>query len=267
MDLTTVTSLRPARARADLVLAPGESVMGGGSWLFSEPQLEVSGLVDLMDLGWPPITVTPDGLEIAATCTIAELRAMEAQPTWHAHPLFAQCCSALLGSFKVWNVATVGGNICLALPAGPMTSMASALDAVAVIWTPDGSEREVPVAHLVLDVRTTGLAPGEVVRSIRVPQASLEATTAFRQIALSPLGRSAALVIARRNVDGSVVLTVTASTTHPVQWRFAALPSADEVTAAIETHTHWYDDAHGAPDWRASITAELARQVVAELAV
>jgi len=33
-------------------------------------------------------------------------------PQWAAAPLIRQCCNALLGSFKVWNAATVGGNMC-----------------------------------------------------------------------------------------------------------------------------------------------------------
>ena len=38
-------------------------------------------------------------------------------------------CEAFLASFKVWNSATVGGNICMSLPAGPMITMTVALEA------------------------------------------------------------------------------------------------------------------------------------------
>ena len=51
-----------------------------------------------------------------------ELSRLPAQDGWAAYPLIWQCVNSLLGSFKVWNVATVAGNICMALPAGPMTS-------------------------------------------------------------------------------------------------------------------------------------------------
>ena len=91
---------------------------------------------------------------------MAELAAFAGPAEWTATPLFRQCCTALVGSFKVWNVATVGGNICLALPAGPMTSLCAALDGVAVVWTPDGGERRVPVAEFVVGDRRTVLAPG-----------------------------------------------------------------------------------------------------------
>ena len=47
MDLNTVARYRSALIRSDLALAPGERILGGGTWLFSEPQIGTSGLVDL----------------------------------------------------------------------------------------------------------------------------------------------------------------------------------------------------------------------------
>ena len=99
-------------------LPPGERILGGGTWLFSEPQVGTTGLVDLTTMDWPAIEYTDDGLRIGATCTIAELSKLPAHDGWNAHPLFFQCASALLASFKVWNVATVGGNICRSFAAG-----------------------------------------------------------------------------------------------------------------------------------------------------
>ena len=159
MDLNTVTSVRRASARADLAgLGPDTAVLAGGTWMYSDPQVHLRELVDVTGFGWPPLTVTDAGLEIAATCTLAELSRFGGSPEWTAVPLFRLCCTALVGSFKIWNVATVGGNICLALPAGPMTSLCAALDGVAVIWTPDGGERRVPVAEFVVGDRRTVLA-------------------------------------------------------------------------------------------------------------
>ena len=62
-------------------------------------------------------------LSIAATCTIAELDALACPPDWLAAPLINQCCRAFLASFKIWKTATVGGNLCMSLPAGPMISL------------------------------------------------------------------------------------------------------------------------------------------------
>ena len=142
MDLHAVRDYRIARGRDDLALGPGESLVAGGTWVFSEPQPATTGLVDLTGLGWPPVERLPDGgLRIAATCTIATLADHPAAP---ASGLFRQAADALLMSFKIQEVATVGGNICLALPAGAMTSLFAGLGAEAVVWTPGGGERRVP---------------------------------------------------------------------------------------------------------------------------
>jgi CO/xanthine dehydrogenase FAD-binding subunit len=246
---------------------PGDSWLAGGTWLFSEPQCGVSRLLDLRAFNWPALVAGADGLEIAATCTLAELYALEA-PQWAAAPLFRQCCDALLGSFKVWNAATVGGNICLALPAGPMTSLTAALDGVCTVWDGGGRVREVPVTSFVTGAGANVLASGELLRSVWLPAAALGCATAFRQASLAPLGRSGALVIGRRSPgDGSVVLTVTAATTAPLRLGFAAPPGREELLDAIRgAQPCWHDDAHGSPAWREAVTGELAAEVVAELA-
>ena len=167
MDLHTVTRYRPARDRADLALAAGERVLAGGTWLFSEPQPGCTGLVDLTTMGWPALSVLPGGgLQVAATCPIAELAELTPQPGWRATPLFRQCADALLASFKIHAVATVGGNICRGFAAAAMTSLCAALDGVATVWMPDGSSYEQPVATLATGNGTTSLRPGEVVRSV-----------------------------------------------------------------------------------------------------
>jgi CO/xanthine dehydrogenase FAD-binding subunit len=265
MDLHTVTSLRPARTRDDLRLAAGETVLGGGSWLFSEPQPEVTGLVDLMTMGWQPWEIGPAGLSVAATCTIAQLLEAPAPADWTASALLRQSAEAFLMSFKIWNTATVGGNLCLGLPAGAMISLATALDAEVVVWTPDGGERREPVASFVRGPRDTSLQPGEVLRSVEFPIEALRGRTAFRKIALTPLGRSSSVVIARLDRDGRFTLGVTAATPRPYVFGFDAAPTPDGIRAALESVDEWYADPHGSPDWRAAVTLDLAHEVCAEV--
>ena len=176
MDLDTITDYRPAPGA---LWQPGDAWLGGGTWLFSEPQPGLRRLLDLRGFGWAPLSERRGGLEIAATCTIAELaRWRPASPrtgpaAWAAVPLLRQCCEALLASFKVQNMATVGGNLCLALPAGAMTSLAASLDATATVWSPGGGVREIPVTSFVTGPGTTVLGPGELLRSVTLPDASL----------------------------------------------------------------------------------------------
>ena len=269
MDLAFVDAVAPAARTCLDRWRDGDAWLAGGTSLFAEPQPRLRRLLDLRAFGWPPLTAHGDGLEIAATCTVAELQACSASPRWPAAHLFRRCAEALYASWKVWNEATVGGNLCLALPAGAMTSLTAALDGVVTIWQPGGTSRQLAVADFITGAGSTALAPGELLRAITLPGRALAAATAFRQASLSPRGRSAALVIGRRQRDGTTVITVTASVTRPLVLRFAAPPPAAELTAALVAageSVRFHDDVHGDPDWRRQLTALLAEQVRAELA-
>ena len=248
----------------------GDRWLAGGTWLFSEPQPDVHRLVDLTALPWKPAHRDDDGVEVAATCTIAQLAAFAAAASFPAATLITQCCRSLLGSFKVWNMATVGGNICMALPAGPMTALFSALDAVGTVW--DGADearvRHVRISDLVVGPRATVLAPSDLLRAIHVPPAMLDARTAFRRVSLNPLGRTGALVIGTCDGDDAFALTVTGSTLRPIRLTFPAIPEAMVLHARIEEAVPagaWYDDVHGAPPWRRHVTLHLAEEIRREL--
>jgi len=269
VDLNTVETVARPRARAELPdWRPGDAWLAGGTWLFSEPQPGLRRVIDLSGLDWPPHAVGEGGLSLAASCTIARLNRLELPTNWTAAPLVGQCCRALLGSFKIWNAATVGGNVCMALPAGPMIALAAALDGTATIWTPDGGERALAVVDLVLGPRETALRAGEVLRGIELPAAALKRRAAFRRVSLSPHGRSGALLIGTLDADGRFALTVTASTRRPVRLDLPRCPDAGGLREAIAAGVGadlWYDDVHGAPDWREHVTHLLAEEIRAEL--
>jgi CO/xanthine dehydrogenase FAD-binding subunit len=249
MDLITVRTVRVARSRDDLALAPGEAFIAGGTWMYSEPQDAVAGIVDLLGMDWEPVARTVDTLVIAATCPIAVLRELPDSA------LFRQCADSLLASWKVQRIATVGGNIAMSLPAGPMTSLAVAVDATLLLWTAD-AERRVPAADFVTGVRSNVLAPGEVVRAIEIPLEALH-RTGFRRIALSPLGRTGTLVIARPGV-----ITISGGTTRPRQVHYETAADLEEGIDAIDD---WYDDAHGSADWREAMSRRFALELFDEL--
>ncbi|MDT4936931.1 MAG: hypothetical protein QOG80_602 [Pseudonocardiales bacterium] len=262
MDLDTVGEIADPRTTP---WQRGDAWLGGGSWLFSEPQPDVRRLLDLSSFGWPSLTVESGALRIAATCTLAELAAYRAPSDWLAAPLFAQCAHALLGSFKVHNVATVGGNICLALPAGPMISLAAALDGRCEVARRDRGVELLPVPDVVIGAGRTSILPGDLLRAVLLPLETLRQRTAFRQIALSPVGRSAALIVGRLDPSG-VVITVTAATTRPVQVTLAPGAAVDGLLESIDAAAGpYHDDVHGDPRWRRAMTHRLVRQVVAEL--
>ena len=272
MDLNTVEAIvRPEGRDAVDAFAPGDAWLAGGSALFSWPDPNLRRLVDLQALAWPALTETQAGLEIAATCTITQLAAYQPPARWPALAIVRGCCEALRGSFKIWNVATVGGNLCAGLPAGPMTSLAAGLGGQCLIWQPGGVERIAAVRDVVVGDSENALAPGELLRSITFPDAVLRGRAAMRQASLTPMGRSAALLIARVDpATGAFQLTITAAVTRAVHLDFpAGIPTEAELDDAIEARLapdDYFDDVHGTPRWRRHLTRLLARELRDELA-
>ena len=263
MDLPGITEVADARSAS---WRDGDAWLAGGTWLFSRPQPGLSRLLNLAEFGWPAVRADRDGLEIAATCTLAELARLRL-PQWSAGSLIGQCCAALPGSFTVGTTATVGGNLCLARPDGPMIALTCALDGICTIWGPDGAARPVDAADFVTGAGRNVLMPGELLRSVRLPAAALAARTSFRRISLTPAGPSGALVIGRRSpADGSVVITLAAATAAPVRLRFTGLPSPDELQAAlVGAGPTYHDDVQGSAAWREAAGRRLSREVLAEL--
>jgi CO/xanthine dehydrogenase FAD-binding subunit len=272
MDLHTIRRVRrPAGAEEIGSWDPGCAWLAGGTWLFSEPQLHLHTLVDLASLKWPALQASEEGLEIAATCTVAELDefAEKAPSDWTAAPLFRHCARAFLSSFKIWNEATVGGNICMSLPAGPMTSLTASLKGLCTLWPRNGEPRQVSVIDFVTGDHENILAPGELMRSIFLPAQELRKKFAFRRFTLTHLGRSEVLVIGTR-CPREFLLTITAATVRPMQLRFERMPAGEELKRAIDDAVPlnlYLDDVHGSPAHRKHLTHYFAQQILSELSV
>ena len=264
MDLAELSSVRTPRSRDELALAPGEVFLGGGTWLYSEPQPGVTGVVDLMTMGWAPLERRRDGgLRIAATCTLEELHALGPELAGSAHPVFPQAVRSLLAGAKIWRTATVGGNLCFAAPASPMPVLAAALDATIKVWGP-GGKRRVAAADFVTGPGRNALEPGELVRAIDIPASALDSRVAWRRIALAPLGRAGVFVAARREASALTVV-VAGARARPGVLGFERMPEPDELTEAVDALGDWYTDPHGSAAWRRAMAVRLAGEVRAEL--
>jgi CO/xanthine dehydrogenase FAD-binding subunit len=184
-------------------------------------------------------------------------------------PLFDKAIDCFLMSFKIWNAATVGGNLVMSLPAGAMISLTAALEGVCTLWPQNGKPRQVPVVDFVTGMHTNVLQKGELFRSILLPASALKKRYAIRQVSLTHFGRSAALIIATVNDDGSnFLLTVSAATPRPVHIRFKKTPSATELHQAIDQQLppgSWFNDVHGSAPYKRHVTFYLAEQIRAEL--
>jgi CO/xanthine dehydrogenase FAD-binding subunit len=74
-----------------------------------------------------------------------------------------------VGSPQMRNAATIGGNLGTASPAGDALPVLAAMDATVVLASKAG-ERRLPMAEFVTGVKRTAIAPGEIIREVRVPR-------------------------------------------------------------------------------------------------
>ncbi len=106
-----------------------------------------------------------DGLRIGASTTMAELA--DSPLVRERYRLLADG-AGIVGSLQTMNMATVGGNVCNGAPSADTAPPLLASEAVAVIAGPNG-ERELPMEEFWLGPNQTALAPGEILKELRLP--------------------------------------------------------------------------------------------------
>ena len=111
---------------------------------------------------------------------------------------------------------------------------------------------------------------GELLRLIDLPLASLRQCTAFRQISLSPFGRSAALLIGTlaagyRGLHPDRNSVNAAPDPAFISQRTTEADLLEKLEDAIP-EAHYYDDIHGSPAWRRHMTQHFAEEIRQELA-
>jgi CO/xanthine dehydrogenase FAD-binding subunit len=140
------------------------------------------------------------------------------------------------------------------------------------------------VADFVTGERANVLRPGELLRSVFLPARALRAAAACRQVSLSPVGRSAVLLIGTRGAAAEhgaaehgatghkaseAVLTLTAAVPRPVQVRFTGLPPLNEAVDSVDSSAAaagYLDDVHGSARWRRAMTRRAVAEVITQLA-
>jgi carbon-monoxide dehydrogenase medium subunit len=106
------------------------------------------------------------GLRLGALTTIRGLEtSVELQ---RKYPVISQAASQL-GSVAIRNVATVGGNLCNALPSAETSQALLALSAQVRVVGP-GGERTIPLEGFFTGVGKTLLQPDEILLEILVPE-------------------------------------------------------------------------------------------------
>lgn len=244
----------------------GWAWLAGGTWIFSQAQPNLKVLVDLEKFAWSEIEMTPEGLYIGATCPMAKLRRAKFPEHWTSvKALF--CAVDELASFKVTNMATVGGNICLALPASTFAPVMVALDASYEIWQSDASRRLVYARDFQTGAQQTILQPGEVLRKILIPQQSLESQINYQRICVATAGIAVSIVVTAYNPKISQVrFGLGACIPAPKVLEFDKLPTSAEIDTAIEKLpiADFIDDQIASASYRQYITKILMQRARVE---
>ncbi len=135
--------------------------------LHSESDLTLINLARLNDDQFSTIQRCDDGIRIGAMVTAKGILSDIGFKS--NYPVLYQSANQL-ASRQIRQVATVGGNICTASPAGDIACALVALEAQCEIISIRGSIRTVPLDQFLLGVRKIDLNSDEVLQSVIIPE-------------------------------------------------------------------------------------------------
>lgn len=169
-DMDEAVSLLSAHGKSARLLA------GGTDLLIQRPPT-VDILVDIRSLGLNYIKKDKGGGVAIGAATPVE--ALEREEAFTAGPNRALMEAAdVMATPTIRNMATIGGNLCNASPAGDLCVTLMALGAGIVI-AGSKNQREIPVTEFFLSPNTTALQKGEMVAEIRIPSFPEKAGASF----------------------------------------------------------------------------------------
>jgi carbon-monoxide dehydrogenase medium subunit len=162
---------------SSLLSRKGARVIAGGTDLLVTKPSDIESLVDIKELGLSYIR-GDDGIKIGATTSFTDL--LGSQLLEHYPYRVLSDAAGELGHHNLRHIATLGGNICNAVPSADAPVVLIALDAEAVIHGPTG-ERTVRLEGFFRFVRETVLKEGEFLKEIVIP-AQPEAGASFQKL-------------------------------------------------------------------------------------
>lgn len=171
------------------ILAGGHSLIPAMKLRLMQPPLLVD-ISRIKDLSY--VRETDGQIQIGAATTHYQLESSELLKT--ICPLLPECAGHI-GDVQVRNRGTIGGSLAHADPAGDWPAAIIALNADLVAVSKQG-ERVIKADDFFVDLLTTSLEPGEILREIRISKAA---------------GRAQAYVKMHHPASGFAVVGVAAS--------------------------------------------------------
>ena len=186
-------------------LTPKSKIISGGTDLTialnREPGADalvymgkIKGIRDIVQL--------PEGVSIGAMASMADLTACGLLTGPYAALKHA---ASDVGSAQIRNIATIGGNIGTASPAGDLAPVLCLLGAMADIITPGGNTRRVPVSELITGAGKTLLEYNEAIVGVIIPKVD-EKISHCTKSAFCKLGYRKAVTVSRIGLAVSLTL-------------------------------------------------------------
>jgi carbon-monoxide dehydrogenase medium subunit len=157
------------------VLAGGHSLIPAMKLRLAQPQLLVD-IARIKSLAY--IREEGDQILIGATTTHYQLESSELLQK--ICPLLPACARSI-GDVQVRNKGTIGGSLAHSDPAGDWPAAILALDGALVLVGPNG-ERTVKAEDFFVDLLTTALQPGEILREVRIKKPSGKFGQAYQKV-------------------------------------------------------------------------------------
>jgi CO/xanthine dehydrogenase FAD-binding subunit len=132
----------------------------------SGPKINVINLSNLDSPDFTSVQNTDNSVRIGSLVTAGEI--VKNNDIKERYPVLHKAANTL-ASKQIRQVATVGGNICTASPAGDIATALVALEAVCEILSSKNEIREVPICDFMIGVRKTTLKKNEILRSVILP--------------------------------------------------------------------------------------------------
>lgn len=269
MDLYNVeTYLRPQSLAEVSDWQPDWNWLAGGTWIFNQSQPQAKTLVDMQPLNWSEIEVTSEGLTIGATCIQNYLLGYSFPDAWTATAALKDAVREL-ASFKLSHVATVGGNICLALSASTFAPVMVALNAQYEIWRPHGEAYFVDAIDFQTAPQQTILQPGEVLRRIKIPIGNLaQWQTSFKRMAVCTAGYAIAIVVTAYHPQTQQVrFGIGGSVKAPSLIEFDTIPNPEQIVEALQAKSlqEYIDNERGSAVYRRHLTQILMQRGIQEV--
>src|SRR4026209_2787332 len=157
------------------ILAGGHSLIPAMKLRLAQPQLLID-IARIKSLAY--IREEGDQILIGATTTHYQLESSDLLK--QICPLLPECAKSI-GDVQVRNKGTIGGSVAHSDPAGDWPAAVLALDAELVVVGTSG-ERTVKAENFFVDLLTTDLRPGEILREIRITKPSGRFGQAYQKV-------------------------------------------------------------------------------------